>query len=139
MNIPFEIVKIYQSQLVKKTFKLEISEENYAILKYAKDHYCENNEEYTDFSYEEIVGRYPDGSDKTKTIHWKLNKDCFDVEEVICIFACNDEVAIDPKSEFYIDTSDVDISEVARGIICPELLAEWRGVFVEFLKSKNLI
>lgn len=139
MNIPLEVAKIYQSQLVKKTFKLGISEENYAILKYAKENYFEDDKEYTDFSCEEIVGRYSDGSDKTNTIRWKLNKDCFDVEEIICIFACHDDVAIDPKSEFYIDTNDVDISEVARGIVSPEQLAEWRGVFVEFLKSKNLI
>lgn len=113
--------------------------EDQAIRKYAKDNYCEDKLQYTDFSYEEIVGRYKDGSDRTKTIIWKLNKYCFDVEEIICIFACHDEVAIDPKSEFYIDTSGTDISEVARGIVSDEQLAEWRGVFVEFLKSKNLI
>jgi len=124
---------------VVKKHLIEKEKEDLAIIQYAKDHYCETKIQYTDFDIEEIIGYESDGSDKTKTIPWKLNKDCFDVEEIICIFAFHDEVVLDPKSEFFIDTSDVYVDEVARGIVSDEQLKEWRGVFVEFLSSKNLI
>lgn len=149
MNMAVEVAKRYKNPLTSsllgaiKSVTDEYEEQNQAIFKYAKDNYFNSHIDaigtrWEVLDWEEVVlfDTEQDGSGASEyTEKWRLSENC-DGVDCIKIFVVADYY---DGENHLLDKSLWTRQQVRDDEVSDEQLAEWRGVFVEFLKSKGML